>query len=158
MAALLAEVLDAADRADDHVRTVVGLAGGRLGGGATGGRSWLARRLAGEGRVAAGFARRYGPDQLHKAARDADELLDGVEGLRATGECEGLVTRLDELGVRHLADRLRSVPPGGPELDSLGTTLSAIRGEVVRARIALALGERRHPPAPSGEPFPDQDG
>ena len=119
---VLVELIDAAECTDDFVTGVVGLAGGRLGGVVDDGRPWLARRLSAAssrlfrgGSLASGLAGSYGPEQLRKAAVEARRMASILDELRATGECAGLLARLDELELAAMPDQLGTVAVRSPE-------------------------------------------
>lgn len=149
--ALLGELLDAAERADDFVTGVVGLAAGRIGGDTAEGQSWLARRLSsagsrfqlGKSTVVEGFGAVYGPEQLRKAAEEADRLNSVLDELRSTGEVQELVARLDRLGVPRMPAELRALTTRSPELRDLQDRLIRAIGATRETRTKLLLTQRR---------------
>jgi hypothetical protein len=147
--ALIEAAADAARVTDDFVRGVIGLADGQIGDDNQQ-HSWLQRRLrgrAGQRSVARGMGGRYAPEQLRKAANEADEFVVAVAALADAWTPPALDAhvRLAALGAAEIPVMLRApeIGSGSPQLRDVHDRLSrsiAILGE---ARTKAILAEMR---------------
>lgn len=144
----LVEFADALDRTDDFVSGVVGLAEGRLGGGSpsrspVGGRLVSALSWFGSGSLASRLAASHGPEQLRKAALEADRAVMALDLLRRERGWEPLVAKLDDLGIASLPERIRGVDPRSSDLRSVHLDLQRAAGAVAEARSRRLIAEWR---------------
>ena len=142
--ALIDAALDAARLTDDFVRGVVGLGGGRIGDDKHH-MSLRDRILKGRGQrgIVMAMTAKYAPEQLRKAAIQADELVAAVDDLADAWAPPALdaAGQLGALGVRYIPEILRDPDIGArsPALrdvhDRLGRAISVLND--ARAKVTL---------------------
>lgn len=151
---LLIEIaLDAARVTDDYVRGVLDLRWGRAGGDEhlrRGWRRWVglpAQRLYGERQVVQGMAAQYAPEQLGKAARQADDLVVAVAELASawTAPAQAASAALAQVGLREIPDILRRASGGSlsPEVRDVHGRLSRAIALLNDARAQVIVAEMR---------------
>ncbi len=147
--ALIEVAVDAARVTDDFVRGVIGLADGQIGDDNQQ-HSWLQRRLrgrAGERSVARGMGGIYAPEQLRKAAVEADEFVVAVHALASAWTPPALDAhgRLVALGIEDIPVTLRNpeIGSGSPLLRDVHDRLSRSIALLGEARTKAILAEMR---------------
>ncbi len=157
--ALLATVIDAAAMLDDFVRGVVALGDGVVGG--AGVQDGVVRRalrfltpVYGAKQVVQGMGAAYAPEQLRKAAREADLFVVALDALAeaGTGEVRQVAHQVFELGAAEFPSTLRRTDLGSrsPELRRLYEHLGRATAILNQARTRLVLDEMRANPTTDG--------
>ena len=145
---LVEAALDAARVTDDFVRGVLGLGVGQIGDDNQGKPRWQ-RWLNGRGQraVVQGLGAQFAPEQLRKAANEADELVAAIDDLVGAWTAPALdaAGRLGAVGVRHIPDTLRGPDIGArsSELKEVHDRLSRVIGILSEARATVILAEMR---------------
>jgi hypothetical protein len=157
--ALMATVIDAAAMLDDFVRGVVALGDGVAGG--AGVQDGVVRRalrfltpVYGAKQVVQGMGAAYAPEQLRKAASEADRFVVALEALAEAGnrEVRRAAQQVFELGAAEFPSTLRRNDLGSrsPELRSLYEHLAQTTAILNQARTRLVLDEMRANPTTDG--------
>jgi hypothetical protein len=141
--------LDAARVTDDFIRGVLGLAAGQIGDDTVKRRTWMPSVLAGMGRrsTVQGLGATYAPEQLRKAADQADELVAAVADLdRAhTPLAVAAVGRLSSLRIPEIPEILRdrATTSRSPQLGEVHERLSKAIAVLDQARAKVIVAEMR---------------
>lgn len=157
--ALLAAAIDAAGMVDDFVRGVVGLGDGVLGGASA--QHGVVRRaltfltpVYGAKQVVQGIGSAYAPEQLRKAASEADLLVGALEALTeaGSGEVRMAAQQVFELGAAEFPTTLRRSDLGSrsPELRCLYEQLTRATAILNQARTRALLEAMRANPTTDG--------
>lgn len=143
--------IDAARVTDDFVRGVLENTDGRAGGGEHVRRGW--RRfigggaILGEQAVVRAMGARYAPEQLRKAAAEADDFVRTVDDLAGAWTPPALAAagRLGALGVRQIPDTLRApdIGAGSPDVAVVHQQLAQAIAILNEARARVVLAEMR---------------
>jgi hypothetical protein len=146
---LIDVAVDAAKVTDDFVRGVLGLAAGQIGDDRARRRTWVPSVLAGVGRRSAvqGLGATYAPEQLRKAALQADEFVAAAEDL-VTSSTQPALDAAGRLGVLRVRDipeilRDRDTTSRSPQLRDVHDRLSKAIAVLNAARSAVILAEMR---------------
>jgi hypothetical protein len=159
--ALLDAALDAGRVVDDYLRSVIGLGDGRWGGIDDRKPSWYQKVLGRatwtkEHQLARMYGGAYGPEQLRKAAKASQELVDAVAALGTATDPSVVAVHaeLRDLGVDRLPTDLRDpdVTATSPSLRDAHLTLTRAIGRMNEARTKVLLAQMRaNRPADSGD-------
>lgn len=103
--------------------------------------------VASAGWVVQGLGAQFAPEQLRKAANEADELVAAIDDLVGAWTAPALdaAGRLGAVGVRHIPDTLRGPDIGArsSELKEVHDRLSRVIGILSEARATVILAEMR---------------
>jgi hypothetical protein len=150
LSALLEDVIDAARVTDDFVRGVLDNVAGRPGGDTEASRGWRrwvpGSAMFGERARVQGMAVQYGPEQLRKAAVQAQELEPAIAAVEACPAAAAAVAaELRASGAGEVAPRLSDpeLEPRSPGVAEVHRILMRIQAIANEARTKAILAEMR---------------